>query len=660
MQMEEKRMRKRVITAFMLAATLVFAPMPGELSMIVNAAEDTAASDEGTAPDEAATATVSGGNARESGSTETTGKTQLAAPTGLQWGEKTAENENWNIVIPEFAVTWNAVENADTYRVTYYRDGNRIGSERTSGIVGQEIVTGRFTMERFTESGAYQFSVQSLASQDSDTFADSEQSELSPVYNYVKPEAALGEVTCYWSDTMPGTICWQKVEGAVRYSAALYLYDEATDSDRLLLRTNTGEMECDYSYAFERYGAGKYRCTIRALSSDIATLANGAEGGFSEYYDTTIAADTVSSIIGNAMGNGTAREALETIRSEIDNVSLRIAMQTDDTVLNQIKNLESAYAAEQGITVNAPVVSEEAGAYVKADAVSVVGAGLNATAGQEVRLEVSVPAEKEELSDSYYGNRILLDIQLKRNGESVHELDTPVTITLPLPDGLDAGKLVILHYSENGNFERVNFRMTGDGMVTFTVGRFSTFAFAEQKTENQGADQDQSGSVSEEGNQGQSNSVDGQGDDGGSEEGASDSQEDIADRIVNAGSGEIIRVKGVTALSNSIMQELLRKGDVTLVLEYTYEGVDYVVTIPAGAAVNDDIPWYGPLYLAGRYGNGSKGAVRAAGASYTVQSGDTMGKIARANGMTLNQLAEKNPQVKNIDYIVVGQKINVR
>lgn len=143
------------------------------------------------------------------------------------------------------------------------------------------------------------------------------------------------------------------------------------------------------------------------------------------------------------------------------------------------------------------------------------------------------------------------------------------------------------------------------------------------------------------------------------EESSSNEQDDIADSISNAGSGDVIHVKGVAALSNGIMKELMKKGDVTLVLEYTYEGVDYVVTIPAGAAEDNDIPWYGPLYLAARYGNGSV-AGRVNGASYTVKSGDTMGKIARENGMTLAQLAAKNPQISDVNRIAVGQNVNLK
>nr|WP_309100943.1 cell wall hydrolase [Fredinandcohnia onubensis] len=44
--------------------------------------------------------------------------------------------------------------------------------------------------------------------------------------------------------------------------------------------------------------------------------------------------------------------------------------------------------------------------------------------------------------------------------------------------------------------------------------------------------------------------------------------------------------------------------------------------------------------------------------AYTVQKGDTMSEIALKHGMTLEELAVMNPQVKDLDLIVVGQHIN--
>ena len=136
----------------------------------------------------------------------------------------------------------------------------------------------------------------------------------------------------------------------------------------------------------------------------------------------------------------------------------------------------------------------------------------------------------------------------------------------------------------------------------------------------------------------------------------------IIGQIKTAEAGSIIAMdKGTTTLSNSVMKELLKKGDVSLKLEFTYNEQEYVIIIPAGAALDNDIPWYGPLYLAQQYGNSAGIAAPAAaeaGGVYVVKRGDTLSKIAAANNMTLKQLLAKNPQIKDANKISVGQQIN--
>lgn len=44
--------------------------------------------------------------------------------------------------------------------------------------------------------------------------------------------------------------------------------------------------------------------------------------------------------------------------------------------------------------------------------------------------------------------------------------------------------------------------------------------------------------------------------------------------------------------------------------------------------------------------------------AYTVEKGDTMTKIARNHGLSLKELADANPQVKDLDVIIVGQEIH--
>ena len=106
------------------------------------------------------------------------------------------------------------------------------------------------------------------------------------------------------------------------------------------------------------------------------------------------------------------------------------------------------------------------------------------------------------------------------------------------------------------------------------------------------------------------------------------------------------------------MKELLKKGDISLKLEFTYNEEEYVIVIPAGAALDNDIPWYGPLYLAQQFGN-SAGAENTSDAAYTVKYGDTLRKIAAVNHMKLKQMLTKNPQIKDANKIVVGQKLDL-
>lgn len=135
----------------------------------------------------------------------------------------------------------------------------------------------------------------------------------------------------------------------------------------------------------------------------------------------------------------------------------------------------------------------------------------------------------------------------------------------------------------------------------------------------------------------------------------------IESRLAAAQSGSVVKITkedNINTLSNADMKELLKRGDVALEMEYTYEGVDYRIYIPAGAAMDNDIPWYGPLYLAQYY---SVNNAQAAGVTdyVVVRLGDTLGKIDRANGMTVNELAAKNPQIKNPNKIFSGQIIYI-
>ena len=51
--------------------------------------------------------------------------------------------------------------------------------------------------------------------------------------------------------------------------------------------------------------------------------------------------------------------------------------------------------------------------------------------------------------------------------------------------------------------------------------------------------------------------------------------------------------------------------------------------------------------------------VKTKSSSVTIKKGDTLSQIAKANGTTLKALKEANPQIKDLNKIRIGQKINL-
>lgn len=108
------------------------------------------------------------------------------------------------------------------------------------------------------------------------------------------------------------------------------------------------------------------------------------------------------------------------------------------------------------------------------------------------------------------------------------------------------------------------------------------------------------------------------------------------------------------SLPISVMQKLKDAEGVSLLFSFTYEGVEHKVMIPAGESfVDDDIEWYGPLWLLGKYGE-----YDPAGKEYVIESGDSLAKIAKKLGKSVGELLKLNPQIKNPAKIYAGQTIN--
>lgn len=406
---------------------------------------------------------------------QTTEKTKLATPDEAYWGHN-------------FTACWTTVPEAQGYYdVQVLYNNEVIDSLRLSTYASDQNTSWELT-RNIEKSGKYQFKVCASNDYDPDHTEDSDWIS-SDVKEYTRPEAQLGTTKGYWDTTTPGIFHFTGVKDAFKYEFVVY-YKKTIDSDMktvsirlaspMMGDTNYQEIKEDFTNVIGRKGEGLYAVTIRALSGNLDTIANGEIGELSEFYDTLDTSATVNKELSEALENTSASGALETITNKVSKDSLKTAMQTDSKTQELVKELESRYTEEKNISVQAPEVSEDAASYVDAQRIKMVGAGLNAAEGSNVQLTVGIPQKQEYISDKHYKNTVQLAIELKNNDTSVHELAVPITITMPIPAGLDANRLAILHYHENGSVESVTLKNNGDGTVTFTVTNFSTFVFAEK------------------------------------------------------------------------------------------------------------------------------------------------------------------------------------
>lgn len=386
-----------------------------------------------------------------------------------------------------------------------------------------------------------------------------------------------------------------------------------------------------------------------------AALVVGPSGNWFSTVATATSNSTLSSEMEEIVKDATvsnASTAVDTLLKSYSSADIERVMVSEEgkSFVDQLSNLEDKYmeamGSSQGFKPEKKVVVDEA-VGIKSEDIRMAGAGLSCNYAYGVTLKVEAAPEQATVPEGYE-NAVQLEISL----EGVYDtLLCPVAITMPVPAGISADNVAVLHYAAgiNAEPEVLTTLNNGDGTVSFCVNSFSVFVFAEDTMADTPDDSDDS-----------DDSDDGGSSAGGGESGFADSVEQQIESAQSGATVTITRDQNINALSNGMMKALLERGDVTLVLEYTYEGANYTVTIPAGKAVDNDIPWYGPLYLAAHYGNSAAAAGTAGGADYIVKANDTMSKIARANGMTVAQLAAKNPQIKDVNMIKVGQSIKLK
>lgn len=135
-----------------------------------------------------------------------------------------------------------------------------------------------------------------------------------------------------------------------------------------------------------------------------------------------------------------------------------------------------------------------------------------------------------------------------------------------------------------------------------------------------------------------------------------DPLDEMFEAAITSGSTDTIYWDKGAALPNYIMKLLFENPSLSLDFKFTYEGVEHEIYIGPGQATDDDIEWYGPLWLLDKYGE--KKDIPAIHGTYTIVKGDTLNKLAAKFNTTVDELMRLNPYIEDRNKIYPGRKLN--
>jgi len=152
-------------------------------------------------------------------------------------------------------------------------------------------------------------------------------------------------------------------------------------------------------------------------------------------------------------------------------------------VIELMEQLETAHNYHNNITVPSPEIDSALENLLgfPGSEIDIVGAGKNATSGP-VALGLSMPQRTITVS-SAYSKAIRLNMTLTGEGVNAADLCIPVTITMPIPNGIASDNFRILHFHTCGStYDLINPQIIVIDGVTYTrfaLTKFSEFAFVE-------------------------------------------------------------------------------------------------------------------------------------------------------------------------------------
>lgn len=439
-----------------------------------------------------------------------------------EWDSPTGDNtpdinspsvDNEPVEMGEVKVTWSTtekwtieVENVTPegdlmywYDAEIFKDGVWVEYTGIQAPYGKEIVLDLSEILGYNGTGKYTVKIYVNHWDDNKDEWVYTHTGVSEACAYTAAEEKLAMPANLSLDKETGILTFDVVKDAARYdvytkviyagedygrSFATWVYAESISGDKV--EVEMGENVVNAINAYEKEEVYKtidftYMIEVIAVSGNYEKLSN------SEYaklvlFENKVSKEQAKENFDKAFENveENPNEAVTSL-SGVSNETIIEMMETDAAFVEKFEKLDAIFVEEladgyKGATSETKLVD--------ADKVEIVGLAINGRhANESVEITFAEPTEKVEVEDKYE-NAVALDIELLVDGYAPETLEVPVTITMPIPAGVEKENLVILHYHGTATEPVVIVpTINEDGTMTFIVDGFSTFVIANQVVE---------------------------------------------------------------------------------------------------------------------------------------------------------------------------------
>ncbi len=396
-------------------------------------------------------------------------------------------------LIPPIEVAWDrpgyikfkiASDTSMFYFGEIYINGNRgpqwYWGDLSTKYSDTEVI--EYVGQGFIKSATYSFRIG--VCEDDSKKGPIKYSDRAPDLEWTEPEEKVSTPTnLHWEkidDNQFAVAVCDPVDHA--YLHAIQLYEDGIYIPGGKTIAGTNGCKRDYSGLIGDLSEHEYTFDVRVYSDDLTQYANSLISERSPLFTMDeIIINTQKDILdlGKDVNAGNIDKTVSDVKS-IENDTLKAALQTNNDAVEAMAKIENEYTTVKGIEI-LPATSDVA--KIQADKVKITGAALNVSEGTvQLNIRDQIAEGSSLINTNIYTNIIAFDMSVNSSEgiDFTKELEVPVTISLPIPDGMSPNRMVVLHYRADGTEEIIEPR-TENGKAIIAITHFSTFAFAEKK-----------------------------------------------------------------------------------------------------------------------------------------------------------------------------------